>query len=256
MHLHLRPGNEADVPNFVSTVLAAFSTNPIHQRCLPRDSDKAHAFWRDAFTEELKDPNAYFLVVEAQPSPSDSPSQPTLGSQTQPQPKSSSQPETPEPKAQKVDEDGEGVFVGFAKWNYIPADTVLPPLPDDDAWPAEPKLATYFFGMLNERHAGIMGGREHWYLELVCTKPEYMGRGAGKLLVNWGCQRADERGVEAYLDSTPDASARGVYEKFGFRTVESASFDEGRALEVDGVQGGYVTCFMLRSPMHVRGTGD
>jgi predicted N-acetyltransferase YhbS len=43
---------------------------------------------------------------------------------------------------------------------------------------------------------------------------EYHGQGAGKMLLAWGCRRADEVRWEAYLDSTLDGFR--LYERFGF----------------------------------------
>lgn len=46
------------------------------------------------------------------------------------------------------------------------------------------------------------------------THPDYQRRGAGLMLLKWGCNLADECGVAAYVDASK-AGAK-LYEKCGF----------------------------------------
>lgn len=46
------------------------------------------------------------------------------------------------------------------------------------------------------------------------TLPEYQGRGAGSLLVKWGCDLADKDGVAAYVDASKEGAP--LYKKYGF----------------------------------------
>jgi GNAT superfamily N-acetyltransferase len=71
---------------------------------------------------------------------------------------------------------------------------------------------------LVRRHAEIMEGRKHWYLNLVATRPEYQGKGAAGKLLRWGIQRADEDGTETYLEASPDG--KPIYEHLGFKEVD------------------------------------
>jgi Acetyltransferase (GNAT) domain len=61
------------------------------------------------------------------------------------------------------------------------------------------------------------------------------GKGAGGMLMKWGVERANEDGVECYLDANPDG--KPVYEKYGFKEIETVEFFDGR----------YEQCFMLRN---------
>lgn len=54
-------------------------------------------------------------------------------------------------------------------------------------------------------------------LELCFVHPSHRRRGAGRLLVEWGTKKADELGVEAFVESTPDG--RPLYESCGFVTM-------------------------------------
>ena len=60
-------------------------------------------------------------------------------------------------------------------------------------------------------------------LDTLATHPDYQGRGAGSMLVKWGCDLADEHGVAAYVDASK-AGAK-LYQKFGF--VDESEPDAG-----------------------------
>lgn len=53
--------------------------------------------------------------------------------------------------------------------------------------------------------------------------PDHQGRGAGRLLMRWGIDVADEKGLEILLNATP--AGKPVYERYGFKSVEEFEFD-------------------------------
>ena len=118
-------------------------------------------------------------------------------------------------------------MAAMAKWNKVKA-TTEPERFTPDALPAngDPELAALFFAELHNKHVEIMGGREHWYLEMVATKKAYQRNGLGKTLVSWGIERAAEDGLDCYLDSTPEGQR--LYEKLGFKTLSTTDFLDGR----------------------------
>lgn len=190
--LRLRPGSPADVEDMCETVLDAFSGNMVGRTFFPATSASARTFWLDALAEEVHDPNARFVVVE----------EVTVAS----------------PPA----------LVAFAKWNapvvVVVGPGTLQPPPLPECWPVDgdPALAAVFFGKLADMHEEIMEGRPHWYLEMIVTRSKYQGLGAGRMLMEWGVERADEEGVECYLDATPQGMP--LYERFGFKTQASLCF--------------------------------
>ncbi len=97
------------------------------------------------------------------------------------------------------------------------------------------ELAGALFGAVAESREREMGRRPHWFLEWLATDEEYKGQGAASLLLKYGCDLADEDGVEAYLDSSP--AGRGLYEKFGFVKRAEKAIPGGM---------GYVEWFMVR----------
>lgn len=52
---------------------------------------------------------------------------------------------------------------------------------------------------------------------MIATAPEFQGQGAGSALIRWGLARADAEGLDAYLESSPDALS--LYRKHGFEEV-------------------------------------
>lgn len=209
--LRLRPGSPADVEDMCETVLDAFSGNMVGRTFFPATSASARTFWLGALAEEVHDPNARFVVVED-----------TVAS----------------PPA----------LVAFAKWNAPvvvgPGTPQTPPLPD--CWPADgdPALAAVFFGKLGDMHEEIMEGRPHWYLEMIVTRSKYQGLGAGRMLMEWGVERADEEGAECYLDATPQG--KQLYERFDFKTQASLCFFNET----------YRHSFMVRNAMRKTGNNE
>ncbi|KAF2791647.1 hypothetical protein K505DRAFT_248473 [Melanomma pulvis-pyrius CBS 109.77] len=60
--------------------------------------------------------------------------------------------------------------------------------------------------------------RPHMDLLSLVVNQAYRGRGAGRLLIEWGTAKADELGIETVVSSLP--SARGAYEKCGLGPIE------------------------------------
>lgn len=78
---------------------------------------------------------------------------------------------------------------------------------------------------------------------MVAVSPKYQGQGAGSQILRWGTEKADQQGVEAYLDASPDAVK--LYERHGFREVGKLD----TWIENDRVVGEwYRNLFMVREP--------
>lgn len=60
-------------------------------------------------------------------------------------------------------------------------------------------------------------------LNSLATHPDHQGRGAGKLLLDWGVKKADDEGLVTYLDAT--RVARPIYEKRGFEVKRVIEWD-------------------------------
>ncbi|CZS93827.1 uncharacterized protein RAG0_03934 [Rhynchosporium agropyri] len=162
----------------------------------------------DSIVEEIEDLNSHFICIYD----SDSPDQTVVA------------------YAKWVGPDGDGLF----------GDADLP------EWPAgaDSKIANHFFGSLVDRHAAIMKGKRHWYLEIICTRTEYQGKGAAGKLLRWGIEKSVADGTETYLEASPDG--KPIYEHLGFQEVERLVVElEGKGEVVLGEKE-FIEVFMIR----------
>jgi Acetyltransferases len=60
-------------------------------------------------------------------------------------------------------------------------------------------------------------------LDTLGTHPDYQRRGAGSMLVKWGCDLADKDGVAAYVDASKEGAP--LYQKHGFVDFNSPEAD-------------------------------
>lgn len=60
-------------------------------------------------------------------------------------------------------------------------------------------------------------------LSILVTDPKYQRRGAASMLVRWGCEEADKRGMVANLMATQ--AGLSLYLKHGFRVVSETPLD-------------------------------
>ncbi|MCJ1246386.1 hypothetical protein MMC30_003593 [Trapelia coarctata] len=65
-----------------------------------------------------------------------------------------------------------------------------------------------------------MGQRPQVYLNIIFTHPAYRRKGAGDLMMDWGIQKAEEMGVEMWLDAT--VYGVPLYKKHGFAVVNES----------------------------------
>ncbi|KAK0264935.1 hypothetical protein LTR57_000162 [Friedmanniomyces endolithicus] len=203
MPFTLHPLLPPDIPRSTDIYFAAFQ-NPHSLACWPRNVPAVRTWWGTMILTELHEPGSQWLKA--------------------------------------VSDDDTGEVAGFCKWRrFGEGEEVGTGLPE---WPegADARLCAETFGGWVGRHPGLMGGRAHWYLEILATDPKYQGQGAGSQLMRWGLERADQEGVEAYLEASPDAVR--LYEHFGFR--EAARTDTW--IENERVKPGvmYRNLFMIR----------
>ncbi|KAI8950084.1 hypothetical protein F4801DRAFT_370092 [Xylaria longipes] len=109
---------------------------------------------------------------------------------------------------------------------------------------ADPELCQAFFAKLatlsEKWEAEKMLG-----LSLLCTAPKYHRRGAGKALLVPMLAIADTVGLRSYVEATP--AGRPLYEKLGFRLVESKVLD-ATAATGGRVKGVSELSIMIREP--------
>ncbi|KAI9650467.1 hypothetical protein NHQ30_000483 [Ciborinia camelliae] len=123
-----------------------------------------------------------------------------------------------------VVDEGNGAIIGACQW-LIFTETPWPnELPKIVAtwWPEGEgrDFATEFVRQCYAPRQQWMN-RPHIALNQTSVHPEYRGKGVGAILMKWGTDKADELGLEGFIEASD--SGRGLYEKHGFRTLMKLS---------------------------------
>ncbi|KAJ5620606.1 acetyltransferase [Penicillium lagena] len=112
-----------------------------------------------------------------------------------------------------TDDQGRLRIAAYAKWDLaMPHERGRRYPPWHEDMPAD--VCDRFFLKEEKNRMRVMGDQKHFYLDTVATHPDYQRRGAGSMLVKWGCDLADAEGVGAYVDASKDGAP--LYAKFGF----------------------------------------
>ena len=120
-------------------------------------------------------------------------------------------------------------IVAMAKWNVFPHPRPRPDwdvpyaLPDARAAGVNHALMDAFMGGMVRRRALATRSRPHLHMGLLATRVGQARRGAGRLLVQWGLDKARAMGVDCYLEATPQG--RGLYDRMGFAQFDRWDLD-------------------------------
>jgi GNAT superfamily N-acetyltransferase len=141
--------------------------------------------------------------------------------------------------------DPTGQIVACAKWLVYQEGNTEEELNEMFKMPTTfPDTWNPIFEYLNDNRRKTMVRRPYYFLSILATHPEHHRKGAGRKLVKWGTDLADEQGIECYLEASIEG--RPLYERLGFRVVKETSFsleDYGRPdLGTD------VNYIMIRAP--------
>lgn len=80
-----------------------------------------------------------------------------------------------------------------------------------------------FHGVVQEYRKKHFGGKPYVLLYVLATRPDQARKGVGALSMEWGCKKADELGLPAYLEGSPQGV--GLYKKWGFEVVDELPWD-------------------------------
>jgi GNAT superfamily N-acetyltransferase len=104
-------------------------------------------------------------------------------------------------------------------WEEVEADLTTPePYPETDVG-----IWNGLFDLFNSNKKEIIGNRSCYKLDTLITHRDHYRRGVGGLLLGWGMEKADDAGVEMYLESSP--MGRPLYARNGFEPVKDVSLD-------------------------------
>jgi predicted N-acetyltransferase YhbS len=84
-------------------------------------------------------------------------------------------------------------------------------------------FAARFFQANYDVSRSIVGREPHWFLSMMVVRHDFKRKGIGAMLMRFGVERADEEQWMAYVNGSADG--KGLYERFGFRTVQVSEFD-------------------------------
>ncbi|KAJ5494605.1 hypothetical protein N7463_010692 [Penicillium fimorum] len=111
------------------------------------------------------------------------------------------------------DQQGRPRLVAFGKWDLA--------MPDERGrrfplWHADSpyQQCEHLISELEKARKRVMSNEKHYYLDSLGTHPDYQRRGAGSMMVRWGCDLADKDGVAAYVDASKEGAS--LYLKHGF----------------------------------------
>ncbi|KAJ4262908.1 hypothetical protein NW762_006521 [Fusarium torreyae] len=112
------------------------------------------------------------------------------------------------------DDQGRPRIAAYAKWDLSTPKERGPRYPP---WSEDMPIQAcdaFIERLENARQQVMVGQKKHYYLDTLVTHPDYQRRGAGSMLVKWGCDLADEAGVGIYVDASKAGAP--LYQKFGF----------------------------------------
>jgi GNAT superfamily N-acetyltransferase len=199
--MFMRPAEEADVAEMVDVMNSAFKDSKLNERCFPPSEPECDEFWAAWVRKNLNDPNSHMLVVVAEPEDDggrDGAARPPIA--------------------------------GWARWvrrEAPPPGATEPPrlvfTPDMYPRCGDGAFAARFFQANYDAFRRIIGREDHWFLSMLVVRYDMQRRGLGALLMRYGVERADREGWPAYVNGS--AEGKGLYERYGFRTVEISEFD-------------------------------
>ncbi|KAH7091415.1 hypothetical protein FB567DRAFT_518601 [Paraphoma chrysanthemicola] len=88
---------------------------------------------------------------------------------------------------------------------------------------SDPEILEVLFKLFNDQKRISLGTKPYFALDTLVTLPQHERRGAGSMLVRWGCEKADQAGVVAYLEASPVGAP--MYARHGFERVTQFELD-------------------------------
>ena len=146
-----------------------------------------------------------------------------------------------------IDTELDNTLIAVSKWRIyekerseeeVKSEFTLPaPVPEDCRAAREKFMAGIF-----KARWDIMGTRPYVLLDILTTHPDHHRRGAGTMLLKWGIDKADQLGLDSYLEGS--SLGRPLYERHGYqpvREVKSDLSEFGGGIDVHMVSGTFDT---------------
>lgn len=98
---------------------------------------------------------------------------------------------------------------------------------DDELYPDPPSLNQAAVGDWGDCTKGFkdkhVGRKPYMLLHVIGTRAGHARRGVGAISMKWGTDKADELGLQLYLEGSPKGV--GLYKRWGFEVVDTLPFD-------------------------------
>ncbi|KAI0977176.1 hypothetical protein F4678DRAFT_412101, partial [Xylaria arbuscula] len=121
---------------------------------------------------------------------------------------------------QKVIDTQTGAIVGGALWKIYSEDPFAEQHSVEATWlpnDGSRKFAEAFLKLYATPRAAL-GRRPQVYLSIIFTSPSHRRRGLAQQIMSWGIEKANQMGVEMFIDATE--MGKPLYEQNGFTCVE------------------------------------
>lgn len=199
MALEISPLKDTELDVYIDIAWKAFaSASDSYSPCFYHGgfSEPVQAYLRDSTKEQLSDPSHSFILVR--------------------------------------DSNTRNVLA-IACWYFQPADKSMQEVLDDEEEAREKRaeqepIPGIHFAAINdcrqvhaELKRNILRGKAHALLQLLATHPSAQRRGAGAAALAWGLQKADQKGLPAYLEAS--GMGKPLYAKFGFKEVRASTVE-------------------------------
>jgi len=122
-----------------------------------------------------------------------------------------------------------GKMVGAACWHVYESNPYATESDEECDWYAKGEdrdMANMLMGQFLTPRMTYMT-KPHIFLDICFVHPDYRRRGAGRLLMDWGVNKADELGYETYIDATVEG--KPLYDVYGFISADKHDFDVSEA---------------------------
>lgn len=199
--LSIRKATMADVNIMAEIHMEAFADSALSMRCFPQTDPNAQAHTKGIVERYINDPSSDVLVAET----------------------------------------SSGEMAGWIRWDhkrdYSPPTERLIFNPETYPVTGDQKFAASFSQDMYDATHRVMANDTEWlFLSTVVVRNSWQRKGVGSKLIAYGMNEVERHNLPAYTNASP--KGKQLYERFGFRSVDST--DSGH---------GVVTEHMRRAPV-------
>ncbi|KAI9661496.1 MAG: hypothetical protein M1831_003018 [Alyxoria varia] len=194
MTLTLRPIEPEHIDRLVTIYLSTFEDSPGNQAILPnRDSPATRAYLAKKNLQTLEEPKCFSFGAW---------------------------------------DDKTNEMIKYAQWTFEDEEERRKrekkvETGDQSHYPPPDVLNTgariHFLDVYDRIMLELMGDKDFWHLNTLAVHKTAQGRGAGRMLFQWGLERADAEDIDMYLWSTN--AGKAFYEKRGCKTIRTIEID-------------------------------